>query len=329
MHTCTRAHTHTQIHCPRLTCQDPPPAKVTRKDQLDAKGEEPGRGRGRGRGRGKGVAKANAKSSSSKGPKNPGKTEEGDGENLEVDEWESKEWQWEDEYVWTDEYGYVWVGTEETVPEKEPKKKKPRRTTSTDPTAASATTEPKKKRSRSKADHEKSAPAPREKKQRKANNPKASPEHGLLPPAPDTEKEIKKEIYDFLLETRTLTQLNAKEHLRKLVPEYKVLGYTAKLNIYWVRRKVQGVGVGITSITEGQDVGFIGFKPLSPNWITAIAAAIKAGDIFAAFLHTDCGVAVLTLYPLRARSWFPGLKDGLKKNKHKCMHGHYIVTKYK
>ena len=159
--------------------------------------------------------------------------------------------------------------------------------------------------------------------------PKQAPEHGLLPPAPDTEKEIKKEIYDFLLETRTLTQLNAKEHLRKLVPEYKVLGYTAKLNIYWVRRKVQGVGVGITSITEGQDVGFIGFKPLSPNWITAIAAAIKAGDIFAAFLHTDCGVAVLTLYPLRARSWFPGLKDGLKKNKYKCMHGHYIVTKYK
>lgn len=274
---------YSQTNCPRLSCQEPKPAKVTRKQQLDAKGEEPGQGRGgKGRGRGRGRGRGSAPASSSRGPAK--KSEKlGGGENgggdYEWDEEGAEVWSWEKNWVNT-EYGWFWVGECEEV---EKPKKKPR-TKSSDPSAASAKAEPKKKRSReTEKIPEKSVS---HKKRRPATA--ASEKPGLyLPLAPDNDKDIKKEIYDFLLETKTMTEENAKDNLRKLVPEYKVLGYTAKLNIYWVRRKVKGVGVGITSLTEGQDVGFIGFKPYCPNWVTAIAAAIKAGDIFATFSHEN------------------------------------------
>ena len=100
-----------------------------------------------------------------------------------------------------------------------------------------------------------------------------------------TPKEQRKEILDFLLASRELTEENAKVELKKMIPDHKTAGCDCSLNIYWQQRGVWGIGVGAKSSSEGKDVGFWGYKAMSDSWIFAIAAAMKAGDIYVTFMH--------------------------------------------
>ena len=123
-----------------------------------------------------------------------------------------------------------------------------------------------------------------ENKPRKASKGAANQEE-RLDPAPTLHKDQKSEIVQFLRLAKDFTDENAKEELRKLVPDFKGLWYDSKLNIYWVRKGMKGVGVGVSSRSEGKDFAYFGFLTVCDNWIFAIAAAIKAAEIMVAYTH--------------------------------------------
>ena len=100
-----------------------------------------------------------------------------------------------------------------------------------------------------------------------------------------TLKEQRKEILDFLVLSKDFTEENAKEELRKMIPDHRAAGCDCSLNIYWQQKGVKGIGVGAKSASEGKDVGLWGYKTMCISWIFAIAAAIKAGDIYVTFMH--------------------------------------------
>lgn len=83
---------------------------------------------------------------------------------------------------------------------------------------------------------------------------------------------------------KDLTEDNAKEKLHSTVPNFKKLGYDSVFNIYWKRRGVQGVGVGVKSVSEGKDFALFGYKAECESWIYAMAAALKAAEILASLL---------------------------------------------
>ena len=139
---------------------------------------------------------------------------------------------------------------------------------------------------------EQKAKKPKEKndtacKKRKKAEPQDSPEISL-PDPPITNKALKQEILDFLLQAEgytSYTDAEAKDALKADLPlsDYVKAGFN--LNIYWVRRGVKGVGSGVTSRAEGKDVGFFGYKAMCDDWVYAMAAALKSCDLFAPFMH--------------------------------------------
>lgn len=100
-----------------------------------------------------------------------------------------------------------------------------------------------------------------------------------------TAKDQRKEIFDFLMASKDLTDENAKEELKKMIPDHKAAGCDCSLNIYWKQKGMWGIGVGAKSASQGKDVAFWGYKSMSDSWIFAIATAMKACDIYVAFMH--------------------------------------------
>ena len=115
---------------------------------------------------------------------------------------------------------------------------------------------------------------------------KKHPKPQEMEPCPDNKKDIKSEIFEFLMKSKDFTDDNAKEKLQEIMPNYQTYGVDCRLDTYWKRKKVQGVGVGVFSKGEQKNVGFFGFRMLTDNWVYAIAAAIKAGDVLATLMHT-------------------------------------------
>lgn len=147
--------------------------------------------------------------------------------------------------------------------------------------------EPTSKPEKPKSDKAKSE-KPKSAKPKKAREGKKTEESQKdLAPASTDPKELKAEILAFLQKAKELTEENAKSELRSMVPAYGAKGYDCSLNIYWARRGVQGVGVGVKPKAEDKDIAFFGFKPVCDDWIFAITAAIKAGDIFAPLMQTN------------------------------------------
>ena len=252
-----------------------PPA--TRQQQLNQK-ESKGRGRGRGRGRGNGKNNKD-----------------------EDDEYENK---WEvpdDGWVWYDGYGWYYEGdqvpkskkpkSKDDKPDKPDKTEKPnkpdkpakskgtKRKTST-PTGKSSTDkktqDENKKTTKAKKDQE-----PVVKKARKAASKTDTANAAAEPmPAVTTQKDQKKEILEFLHKCKDLTDENARDTIKSMIPNFKKHAYECSLNIYWVRGKQLGVGVGVTSKTQKSDVAFFGYRSeCDTSWIYAIAAAIKAAEL--------------------------------------------------
>lgn len=255
---------------------------------MERKGEDPeGRGRGGGRGRGKGRGRG-------RGRNNQSQKQEVEKEKVSRKRSKGKDSHeaWENWSGWWDGNGNSWgQWSPEEWAEWEwdqecarPKDQVPKRARKPVPAACSAQSPPKKSKRKNSESKAASETAPQDKKQRKRKENVAKPEP--LPPAPETSKELKQEVLGVLNFSKDLTEDNAREELRKLVPDFTALGYDSKLNIYWVRRGVKGVGVGVTSKSEGLDYGFFGFKVCCDNWIYAIAAAIKAAELLATFLHT-------------------------------------------
>lgn len=124
-------------------------------------------------------------------------------------------------------------------------------------------------------------------KKRKKENKDCEDEISL-PDPPNSNKEIKQEILDFLRHTEDYPD-KSDEEIKELfkadlpLKEYVKAGFN--LNIYWIRRGVKGVGCGVTSREEGKDVGFYGYRTQCECWVVAMAAALKSCDIFAPFMH--------------------------------------------
>ena len=267
--------------------------------QLEKKVDNPGRGRGRGRGRGKNPGRG--KKTVDKGPSSSWKKNDMNGD----DDWET--WMDEDyDYdYWND--ADQWYGTESggwdeepapTRPSKKPKTNnnkeaaaKPKASkarkaspkAAPEPSASSAKAEPAKRKRAPKREDSEAAP----KERKTTRKTKVSEELKKLDPAPATEKEQKNEIMQALWFAKDLTEDNAKEELHRTVPNFKKLGYDSVLNIYWVRRGVRGVGVGVKSVSEGKDFAFFGFKAECECWIYAMAAALKAAEIMASLLKLN------------------------------------------
>lgn len=278
---------------PSSNAQDEKPL-LTRADQVNRKGERPGRGRGRGGGRGRGRGDTKA------------------AENKSDEVWMENDWN-DPNWHYSDDFGWYWEkqkDTEEKNPkpskkqkgaeeaehdttakkskrkgkdkdEKEQahaaKKSKTKDAGKTEPAASSSNgNEPKKRPAAS----EKAAKTT--KKQKKAKNEDPQPMH----PAPMTRKDEKKEIHDFLVECKDFTDDNAKENLKQMLhSNFRNPNFEFRMNIYWVRKGVWGAGVGLKSLKENKDFAFYGYKTWCDSWIYATAAAIKSSEILASFTH--------------------------------------------
>lgn len=114
-----------------------------------------------------------------------------------------------------------------------------------------------------------------------------------MDPAPQTRKEQRKEIYEFLLACKDFTDDNAKDNLKQMVhPNFRNSEVAFRMNIYWYRKNVWGAGVGVKSLKENKDFAFYGYKTRCDSWIFAIAAAIKSADILAPFKHINVFIYV-------------------------------------
>lgn len=281
------------MHCQ----EEEPPVKITKKQQLaskaaaaDAEGTEGG-GRGRGRGRGRGQKKpAEPETKTSKTLKKTKKdpTKEVDRiAGYTMEEWDE------------------WWAKQEAQNEKNDQEEKPtrRKGRKTEPSASSKPEKPNKRNqskdteghSAKKKKTEKESNDTKEKKssakdskdvqkepKKKAKKPEKQEE---LMPSPGTKKEMKSEIFEFLVKSKDFTDDDAKEKLQEMMPNYQNCGVDCRLDTYWKRKNTMGVGVGVFSKGEQKNVGFFGFRTLTDNWIYAIAAAIKAGDILATLMH--------------------------------------------
>lgn len=293
-------------------------SKAATADAESAGGRGRGRGRGKGRGKGRGgkkkeTAEPETKSSKSKPPKDP--TKEVDRiAGYTMEEWDA----W-----WAQQVQDVEDPPE--PPKKRRKAKQPAdpapSTSKQDKAEPSAPSKPQRsKRTKSQQDDEgnsnkkkmkemkesngskeKESKGSKEKKPKEPKDePKAEPNEQKgtkrkakklpkpqeLEPCPDNKKDIKSEIFEFLMKSKDFTDDNAKEKLQEIMPNYQNCGVDCRLDTYWKRKKVQGVGVGVFSKGEQKNVGFFGFRMLTDNWVYAIAAAIKAGDILATLMHT-------------------------------------------
>lgn len=295
-------------------CQDPPAEPpVTRKNQLEMKGDPvTGRGRGRGRGRGKPTGRGNKPNAEKKKPSKAS-------QKVAEKTWE-QDWSWdpymdemEDEWGWNPSGGSesAWPTGDVKGEEAQPEPATKRRRKSKEPTPSGASnkadtkaekTEVAKGKNNDKTKKhvaktpaekkvtEKNADLEETKKRPRSRSAKDSSRKGKklerLPPAPTTQKDQKLEIVKFLRLTKDLTEDNAKEQLKDLVPDYKGLGYDGTLNIYWLRKGVKGTGVGVKSVSEGKDYAHFGFLSCSDNWIIAMATSIKAAEILAPYMQT-------------------------------------------
>ena len=299
-------------------CQEEPrPAKVTKQQQLSSKAAlsedgAKGRGKGKSKGRGRGQKNTNVDpepKTSKRAKKYPTKEVDRVG-GYTLEEWE--EW-WQ---------GQVQEANEEKQrqDEQSKKRKKTKVEPASEPSAPSNPSKSSKKlkdeenRSQDKEKKEtkksKDASKPKESKSKDSKKPKEPKEpkepeepeepedpkerkkrakrrrkESTLLPAPATSKEIKAEVFAFLMQTKDFTDDNAKEKLQEIMPNYTNCGLDCRLDIYWKRKEVLGIGVGVFSKKE-KNVGFFGFRFLTDYWIYAIAAAIKAGDILATLMHT-------------------------------------------
>ena len=295
---------------------------VTRAMQIDQKSKDhPAGGRGRGRGRGKGRGRGTTK-------KDDDDDEYDDGV---WDEWMKRDQVWDGNWHWAKGYGWYW---EDKAPAKPAKTKGNNRAKNA--VASAGSTEPKKKKARNQKDKKDEETKP-EKPRKKTPSPKPEPEQAAAPKAqkgkersepedpqpkkrsrkepqkksapvaeevaefkdaPTKSKDIKKEIYEFLVGAKDLTDENAREKLKAQVPKWSGLGVGMLFNIYWTSRGVKGVGVGVTSKKQQCDFAFFGYKSECDSWIYAIAAAIKSADILATSMHICSELFCLHLFTI-------------------------------
>lgn len=285
--------------------QEPTLPAVTRAMQIDQKAKDHpagGRGRGRGKGMGKGRGRGTMK-----------KDDDEHNDDAGWDEWMKQDQLWDSNWRWAKDYGWYWEDKAAAAPAKAKSKKRAK-----DAVASAGSAEPNKKKARNEKDKKdektksekpckkttspksepKQAAAPNARKEKKHSEPedlqpkkrsrkapKEESPHVEFTDAPTKSKDIKKEIYEFLLGAQDLTGENARAYLKSKVPNWPGLGVGMLLNIYWVSRGVKGVGVGVTSKKQRCDFAFFGYKSECDSWIYAIAAAIKSADILATSMH--------------------------------------------
>ena len=264
---------------------------VTRREQIESKGETSrGRGnKGRGRGRGRG---------------NGRKQKDGQPD----DSWYYEEtlacWFWvADEYK-EDKTNVVPrkrkpAPKKGATPKKEaiPKKKlSPKKNASPKDKSSSSKAEEKPKskddkdskkrtnKSKDKADDENASKKPR-KSQAAQGSKKRKDAIEPIPGPPTTTKQQREEILNFLLEMKDVPEENAKTALRSMLPNYSANGFDCSPDIYWVRKGVKGIGCGVRCQSEGKNVGFFAYRAQCNSWIFAIAAAIKSADILVTPMH--------------------------------------------
>ena len=303
---------------------EPAVPAVSRKEQLERKADPPARGRGRGKGAGRG-GRGGGKGEKAKDTNKSKKDEQ------VYDDPHDPNWHWSESTGW---YYYEEeptasrkkrnAGSKDDKDDKEkPKRAKTRSAASAasapveevpdksakrkrkgEPTEAEADKKPKKEHPPKDGKRSKEA---KEAKVVKDVKVKRSKKGELDPPplpAPKTEKEVKQEILEFLVACKDLTDENAKDEIKHMMPNnYGAFGYECSLNIYWARRGVKGVGCGVKSKVEQCDVSFFGFKCMCESWIFAIAAATKAADIYVAWMHIKQIWIIVNLYMHEIQNW--------------------------
>ena len=242
--------------------QEPALPAVTRAMQIDQKAKDHpagGRGRGRGKGMGKGRGRGTTK-----------KDDDEHNDDAGWDEWMKQDQLRDSNWHWAKDYGWYWEDKAAATPAKAKGKKRAK-----DAVASAGSAEPNKKKARNEKDKKdektksekpcpksepKQAAAPNARKEKKHSEPedpqpkkrsrkapKEESPHVEFTDAPTKSKDIKKEIYEFLLGAQDLTDENARAYLKSKVPNWPGLGVGMLLNIYWVSRGVKGIGVGVTS----------------------------------------------------------------------------------
>lgn len=236
-------------------------------------------------------------------------------------EWDDR-WYWQEDVGWVFDYQawregdvarqeletYANQTAHETgmASEGQAKEKKKRESKATakraDQSAASAETpraKPEDRKRKIKPEDSEREPKEPNKPAKRANKKEAKEEK--YDPVPTTPKEQRKEMRSFLesVKAKDLNEDNARSVLRSMVPAFKT-GECA-LNVYWVRRGIKGVGVGVTSRSEGNDFAFFGFRSISDDWILCIATALKAADMLVANMHWKY---LLQHVSLSISSWF-------------------------